>query len=79
MEQFWPGPLTILFPKSDLVPDLVTAGLEQVAIRMPPIRFSWRFSGPSENLSRPQAQTVSDGSVRLAQNMFSTNWRDGLP
>jgi L-threonylcarbamoyladenylate synthase len=35
MEQFWPGPLTILFPKSDLVPDLVTAGLEQVAIRMP--------------------------------------------
>ena len=35
MERFWPGPLTILFPKSDLVPDLVTAGLAQVAIRMP--------------------------------------------
>jgi L-threonylcarbamoyladenylate synthase len=35
MDQFWPGPLTILFPQSDLVPDLVTAGLEQVAIRMP--------------------------------------------
>jgi len=35
MARFWPGPLTILFPKSDLVPDLVTAGLEQVAIRMP--------------------------------------------
>src|SRR5271155_5320335 len=25
MERFWPGPLTILFPKSDLVPHLVTA------------------------------------------------------
>jgi L-threonylcarbamoyladenylate synthase len=35
MERFWPGPLTILYPKSDLVPDLVTAGLAQVAIRMP--------------------------------------------
>jgi L-threonylcarbamoyladenylate synthase len=35
MDQFWPGPLTILLPKSDLVPDLVTAGLDQVAIRMP--------------------------------------------
>ena len=35
MERFWPGPLTILFPKSELVPDLVTAGLAQVAIRMP--------------------------------------------
>lgn len=35
MERFWPGPLTILFSKSDLVPDLVTAGLDHVAIRMP--------------------------------------------
>src|ERR1700737_879284 len=35
MERFWPGPLTILFPRSDLVSDLVTAGLDEVAIRMP--------------------------------------------
>ncbi len=35
MQRFWPGPLTILLPKSPLVPDLVTAGLEEVAIRMP--------------------------------------------
>jgi L-threonylcarbamoyladenylate synthase len=35
VERFWPGPLTILFPKSDLVPHLVTAGLQEVAIRMP--------------------------------------------
>lgn len=35
METFWPGPLTLLFPKSDLVPPVVTAGLSTVAIRMP--------------------------------------------
>jgi L-threonylcarbamoyladenylate synthase len=35
MQHFWPGPLTILFPKSHLVPDLATAGLDHVAIRMP--------------------------------------------
>ncbi len=35
MQRFWPGPLTILLPKSSLVPDLVTAGLDEVAIRMP--------------------------------------------
>ena len=35
VRRFWPGPLTILFGKSDLVPDLVTAGTEYVAIRMP--------------------------------------------
>ena len=32
---FWPGPLTLLFAKSDLVPDVVTAELHTVAIRMP--------------------------------------------
>jgi len=35
VQRFWPGPLTILFPKTDLVPDLATAGLDHVAIRMP--------------------------------------------
>lgn len=34
-ERFWPGPLTIVLPKSDLVPDLVTSGLGTVGIRMP--------------------------------------------
>ncbi|WP_456441782.1 L-threonylcarbamoyladenylate synthase [Caldithrix abyssi] len=33
--KFWPGPLTLVLPKSDLVPDIVTAGLDAVAIRMP--------------------------------------------
>ncbi len=32
---FWPGPLTMLFPRSELVPDCVTAGLNTVGIRMP--------------------------------------------
>lgn len=32
---FWPGPLTIVLPKSDAVPDLVTAGLPTVGIRVP--------------------------------------------
>jgi L-threonylcarbamoyladenylate synthase len=35
IKRFWPGPLTILFPKADLVPDIVTAGSRSVAIRMP--------------------------------------------
>ncbi|MBM4103144.1 MAG: threonylcarbamoyl-AMP synthase [Planctomycetes bacterium] len=34
-EQCWPGPLTIVLPKSEIVPDIVTAGLSTVAIRMP--------------------------------------------
>lgn len=34
-EKFWPGPLTIVVPKSPRVSDLITAGLPSVAIRMP--------------------------------------------
>ncbi|MFO7862710.1 MAG: L-threonylcarbamoyladenylate synthase [Salinivirgaceae bacterium] len=34
-EKFWPGPLTIVLPKSNVVPDIVTSGLPTVGIRMP--------------------------------------------
>jgi L-threonylcarbamoyladenylate synthase len=35
IDAFWPGPLTLVFPKTAKVPDSVTAGLSSVAIRMP--------------------------------------------
>ena len=34
-EKFWPGPLTMIFKKSSIIPDEVSAGLETVAVRMP--------------------------------------------
>jgi L-threonylcarbamoyladenylate synthase len=41
MEAFWPGPLTLLLPRSAAVPDIVTAGRPLVGIRMPahPVAF----------------------------------------
>ena len=35
IKAFWPGPLTLVLPKSALVPDIVTSGLPTVAVRMP--------------------------------------------
>lgn len=35
MNSFWPGALTIIFNKSDIVPDLLTSGLNTIGIRMP--------------------------------------------
>jgi L-threonylcarbamoyladenylate synthase len=35
MDAFWPGPLTVVLPKQPAIPDLVTAGLSTVAVRMP--------------------------------------------
>ena len=35
MDAFWPGPLTLIMPRKDAVPNAVTAGLDTVAVRMP--------------------------------------------
>ena len=58
MRRFWPGPLTLVVPKSDRVPPIVTAGLNTVAIRMPAhsaalalIRIAGRaIAAPSANV-----------------------------
>ncbi len=34
-EKFWPGPLTLLLPRKNIIPDLVTSGLDRVAVRVP--------------------------------------------
>lgn len=34
-KHFWPGPITLLLPKSSQVPDIVTSGLDTVAVRIP--------------------------------------------
>lgn len=55
---FWPGPLTLVLPKRDTVPDLVTAGMSTVAIRVPahPVAqellraCSFPLAAPSANL-----------------------------
>lgn len=58
-DAFWPGPLTIILPKKDVVPYSTTGGLDTVAIRMPShpvalafIRESKRYiAAPSANTS----------------------------
>ena len=35
MERFWPGPLTLVLRKKPIIPDLVTGGLDSVALRVP--------------------------------------------
>jgi len=65
IEAFWPGPLTLVFNKSDLVPSIVTGGLNTVAIRMPkhPIakniieQAGLPVAAPSANLSGKPSPT----------------------
>ena len=68
-EALWPGPLTMIFPKSSAVPPVTTGGLATVAVRMPSseaaralIRAAGRpVAAPSANLSgRPSPTTAQD-------------------
>ena len=59
MKKFWPGPLTILFKKSSQVPDIITAGLDTVAIRMPnhPIALEL-IKNSGVPIAAPSANTI---------------------
>ena len=68
MEHFWPGPMTVILPKSEQVPDCVTGGLETVAIRMPdhPValelikRSGVPIAAPSANTSGRPSPTKAE-------------------
>ncbi len=78
MDAFWPGPLTMIFKRKDIVPDVTTCGLDTVATRMPdnPIarelikEAGTPIAAPSANISgRPSPTTaehvISDLSGRI--------------
>lgn len=68
MDAFWPGPLTLVFPKSSLVPYKTTGGLETVAVRMPSDPTARRLialagvpvAAPSANTSGRPSPTTAD-------------------
>lgn len=65
MDAFWPGPLTMIFPKSDIVPLETTGGLDTVAVRFPshPVAMAiiraagLPIAGPSANSSGKPSPT----------------------
>ncbi len=71
-DAFWPGPLTLVLPKRVIIPDIVTSGLETVAVRVPnsPLtqellaQLDFPLAAPSANpfgyVSPTSAQHVMD-------------------
>ena len=66
-EAFWPGPLTMILPKADVVPKETTGGLDTVAVRMPSHKVALAFikaaggfvAAPSANLSGKPSPTLA--------------------
>lgn len=68
IQEFWPGPLTLLLPKSSNVPDLVTSGLATVAVRQSanPI-----FRAINKALGRPIAAPSANRFGRISPTSAS--------
>lgn len=66
-EKFMPGPLTVILPKKDVIPDSVTAGLDSIAVRVPIHKTAQQIielsgkpiAAPSANLSGKPSPTTA--------------------
>ena len=67
---FWPGPLTIILPKSDLISSVVSGGLDTVAVRMPshPVARAI-IDSAGVPLAAPSANTSGKPSPTTAQHV----------
>lgn len=70
MATFWPGPLTLVLPKQRRVPDLATAGLDTVAIRMPAHPVAQRLiTAAATPLAAPSANRFGRISPTTAKHV----------
>ena len=71
-EKFWPGPLTLVLPRREIIPDVVTSGLGTVAVRMSsnPV-FREILLGFGKPLAAPSANRFGRISPTTAQHVMS--------
>ena len=71
-KKFWPGPFTMILPKSEKIPDIVSAGLETVAIRMPSNKVALEIIKQSRlPLAAPSANTSGKPSPTSANHVIA--------
>lgn len=71
MEKFWPGPLTLIFKRSSIVPKVTVAGLETVAIRIPKHKVALELIKLSQcPIAAPSANLASKPSPTTAHHVY---------
>ncbi len=70
-DKFWPGPLTMILPKSERIPDEVSAGLDTVAVRCPSDPYARKLISLSSPLAAPSANLSGSPSPTTAHHVFS--------
>jgi L-threonylcarbamoyladenylate synthase len=72
-KKFWPGPLTVVLKKASIVPDIVTANLDSVGIRMPrhPVALKLiQLAGAP--IAAPSANRFTEVSPTTAQHVLAS-------
>jgi L-threonylcarbamoyladenylate synthase len=70
-DKFWPGPFTMILPKREIVPDIVTAGLDTVAVRISAHPLFAEILGElNEPLAAPSANRFGRVSPTTAQHVL---------
>ncbi|MBE6738572.1 MAG: threonylcarbamoyl-AMP synthase [Ruminococcaceae bacterium] len=70
-DAFWPGPLTIIMPKGESVPSVVTGGLDSVAVRLPSHKVARELiKAAGCPLAAPSANLSGSPSPTTAQHVF---------
>jgi L-threonylcarbamoyladenylate synthase len=72
MDSFWPGPLTLILKRTDVVPDITTGGLDTIAVRMPANDLALAFireagvpiAAPSANTSGRPSPTKAEHVIK---------------
>ena len=71
MKEFWPGPLTLIFKHSNIVPEVTVAGLDTVAIRMPKHKVALALIKQSNRpIAAPSANLAGKPSPTTAQHVY---------
>jgi len=71
MKEFWPGPLTLIFKRSNIIPDVTVAGLDTVAIRMPKHKVALALITQSGcSIAAPSANLAGKPSPTTAKHVY---------
>ncbi|MCZ7602945.1 MAG: L-threonylcarbamoyladenylate synthase [Melioribacteraceae bacterium] len=72
IEKFWPGPLTLVLPKKEIVPEIVTADNPTVAVRMPDNKIALELIKHSQRpIAAPSANLFNRLSPTTAEHVYT--------
>jgi L-threonylcarbamoyladenylate synthase len=70
-DRFWPGPLTMVLPRSSIIPDIVTGGQDTVGVRVPSTGVArWLILEAGRPIAAPSANRSTGISPTLAKHVI---------